>query len=343
MSPARTVLAIALAALAAGCGRPRPVLHVFTWADYIKPELVRRFEREHGCRVVIDTFDSNEALHAKLQAGARGYDVLTPSSYMAAVLRRQGRLRDLDHARLPNLRHVDPDHLRRAPDSEMVYSVPYMITATGIGWLAHRVPDAEPSWTLFDRSDLRGRMTLLNDMRETLGAALKLLGHSLNSTNEAELAAAADVVLRWKRNIAKFENEQYKSGLASEEFFVVHGYSGDIVQAMESNANIVFAVPREGAPMSCDDLVIPVDAPNPELAHAFINFLHDPAVAAENTEFIGYLCPNKDALPLLSEDTRSNPAIVVPAEVRDRCEFIADLGPALSLWTRAWDRIKGGQ
>jgi spermidine/putrescine transport system substrate-binding protein len=324
----------------AGCRARESELHVYTWADYIKPGVVARFEKQERCRVVIDTFDSNEAMYAKLKAGAGGYDVITPSSYMVQVMARQGMLLTLEHGQLPNLVNVDRTILAAMIDREMHHSVPYMLTITGLAYLRDRVPDFRPTWAMLDRRNLAGRMTMLNDMRETIGAALKFLGYSLNSTDEGELAKAREVVIRWKRNLAKLENEQYKTGLASGEFLLVHGYSGDILQVQNENREIVFAVPEEGASFASDDLVIPKAAGNVELAYRFINYLHDPAVAAENTEFLSYLCPNAASYPLLSEATRANPALFPSPAVRARCEVIVDLGPANALYTRAWDAIK---
>jgi spermidine/putrescine transport system substrate-binding protein len=196
---------------------------------------------------------------------------------------------------------------------------------------------------MLDRQDLKARMTMLNDMRETLGAALKFLGYSLNTTSEEELAKARDVVIRWKQNLAKFENEQYKTGLASGEFLLVHGYSGDIAQVQAENEDIEFALPAEGFSVSCDDMAIPANARNVKLAHAFINFLHDPAVAAENTDFIQYLCPNQASYALLSEEIRSNPVIFPPPEMRAKGEVIEDLGEHNAKYTKVWDEIKGAE
>jgi len=344
-----TATALASAALLAallgapGCGTSRPVLHIYTWADYINPEIVARFERENGCRVVIDTYDSNESMYAKLKAGGGGYDLLTPSSYMVSLMHAQGMLLKLDHARLPNLVHVDPAYLAKAIDKAMDHSVPYMVVNTVIAWLGSRVPDLVPSTEVFGRADLKGRMTLLNDMREMIGAGLKSRGYSINSRDPNELAEARDVVLGWKKNIAKFENEQYKTGLASGEFLVVQGYSGDILQVQKENPDVAFGVPREGTVISVDDLVIPDGAPQAGLAHAFINFLHDPAVAAENTTFLKYLCPNKDAYSLLPEDLRTNPGVFLDPEVRARSEIIHDLGGANALYTKVWDEIKSSR
>lgn len=326
-----------------GCKEAKPTLHIYTWADYVKPELIVGFEQKHNCQVIIDTFDSNETMYAKLKAGATGYDVLFPSSYMVKLLKQQNMLQDLDHSLLQNTRNVDPDYLASSMDRAMTYSVPYMLTTTGIAYLKSKIPTFEPSWAMFDRPELKGRVTMLNDMRETIGAALKYLGYSINSKDQAQLEQARDVVIRWKSNLAKFENEQYKTGLASGEFLLVHGYSGDIIQVMTENEDISFAVPREGTSMSCDDMVIPTEAKQVALAHAFINYMHDPAVAAENTEFTGYLCPNKAAYELMSEEIKSNPAIFIDAEVKAKSEIIDDLGDFLAVYTKIWDQIKAAK
>ncbi|MGD9613481.1 MAG: spermidine/putrescine ABC transporter substrate-binding protein [Kiritimatiellia bacterium] len=333
--------AVALAVLC-GCAEKKPTLHIYTWSDYVKPELVQRFEAENGCRVVIDTFDSNEAMYAKLKAGATGYDLLFPSSYMVQIMHDQGMLRKLDHALLPNRKNVDPAYLAMAVDREMDHSVPYTVTITCLGVLGSKVDNAEPSWAMFDRADLKGRMTLLNDHRETIGAALKFLGYSLNTLDPAELAAAKDVVLRWKKNVAKFENEQYKTGLASGEFLLTHGYSGDLMLVRSENADIQIAVPREGTALSFDDMVIPATARQVELAHKFIDFVLDPAVAAELTEYIYFLCPNAASYERLSAEIRSDPILFPPPDVVAKLEMIGDLGENNRAYTKLWDEIKAG-
>jgi len=321
----------------------QPALHLYTWADYFSEEEIERFEKAHDCEVVVDTFDSNEAMYAKIKAGATGYDLLVPSSYMLKTMQQEGMLEPIDKQLIPNLKHIDPAHLGIAMDKDMTYSVPYMTGGTGIGYLGSRVENLENTWAVFDRADLRGRMTLLNDMRETIGAALKFLGYSLNTTREAELKEARDVVIRWKKNIAKFENEQYKPGLASEEFLLVMGYSGDIAQVMEENEDIVFDVPREGISIFCDDFAIPKGAPNVKLAHAFIDFFHRPEVAAANIEYVYYLCPNTGAYELLSEEIRQDPVVFIDPAIKAKSEIIGDVGEALALYTKMWDEIKAAE
>ncbi|HTY61245.1 MAG TPA: spermidine/putrescine ABC transporter substrate-binding protein [Acidobacteriota bacterium] len=327
----------------AGCSRKTPELKIYTWADYFKPELLQRFERERGCKIIIDTFESNESMYAKIKAGATGYDLLTPSSYFVKIMAKQGYLQPLDHVQLPNLKHVDADYLKIAMDPQMHFSVPYMLTNTGIAYRKDRIKDFTPSWKMFNQAALKGRMTMLNDMRETIGAALKYLGYSLNSRNDRELEAARDVVISWKKNLAKFESEQYKGGIASGEFLLVHGYSGDLLQVRKENPEIDFVIPVEGTSISCDDLVIPKDSKQVRLAHAFINFIHDPDVAAENTNFLSFVCPNTPSYLKVDPVLRNNPAVFPAPDVKARCEVIDDLGADTAKYNRIWDQIKAAE
>lgn len=315
-------------------------LTVFTWADYLSEDAAAAFEKAHNCKLVIDTFDSNEAMIAKLESGATGYDILVPSSYAVKELDSKGLLQPLNHAKIPNLANIDKDYLSHALDPGMKVSAPYMMAPTCVAYLKSKLPAAEPSWSLYSRPETKGRATLLDDMREVLGAALKSLGHSLNSTNPAELEAATALAIQWKANIAKFENEQYKSGIASGEFHLVHGYAGDLIAAQEENGDIEIIIPREGASFPCDDLCIPKSAKNITLAHAFINHLCDAKIAAENMEWIGYRAPNSAAYANLSEDFRGSAILFPPAELFAKCESIEYLGDKLPLWTAAWEKVK---
>ncbi len=318
-------------------------LHLYTWADYISPDVVRKFEQQHGCKVVIDTFDSNESMFAKFKAGATGYDVVVPTAYMIQVMHAQGMLADLDHAKLPNLKNIDPAVLAKVTDKTMAHSVPYTFAFAAIAVRKDKIKDAEASWAMFDRSALAGRVTLLDDMRESIGAALKFLGHSLNTRDDAQLAAARDVLIRWKKNSARFDNEGYKAGIDSAEFQLVHGYSGDLFQVQLENPKVEILIPREGVTIGCDEMVIPKTAKQADLAHAFINFILDPAIAAENMEWMGYYCPNIPALEKVSPEFLKNPAITIPAELMAKCEVIEDLGPDLAKYSKIWDQVKAAR
>ena len=332
--------AAALAALG-GCAEKKPVLRIYTWSDYVKPALIQRFERENGCRVAIDTYDSNETMYDQLAAREKEpFDLLFPSSYMVKILRDQGRLQPLNPDWIPNRRNIDATYLAMAPDREMTYSVPYAVTITSLGYLGEKVKEFKPTWAMLDRPDLKGRMTMLDDYRETIGAALKFLGYSLNSTNDQELAAAKDVVLRWKKNLAGFQNENYGKGLASGDILLAHGYSGDLMAEQGENADLRIAVPEEGAALSFDDMVIPADAREIALAHKFIDFILDPRVAAEMTEFICYLCPNEVSYQYLAGEFRTHPILFPPPEVVEKLEMIGDLGPSQAKYEKIWQEIQ---
>ena len=328
--------------LLAGCGKPKKTLYVYNWSEYVDPELVAEFEQKNDCKVVIDIFNANEAMLAKIQAGSTGYDIIVPSSYMVKIMAEKGLLDKIDKSKIPTLKNIDPAYIATALDPKMEYGVPYMITFTGIAYNKKDVGDIEPSWSVLEnRTDLKGRITILDDMRETIGAALRYKGYRCNSTNENELAEARDVVIKWKANIAKFENEQYKNGIANGEFLLVHGYHGDIGQVQLEDDNIGFFLPKEGFLISCDEMVIPKDAKNKELAYQFISYIHEGEVAARNMVFTTYWCPNSAALAFMEDADKKS--IIPDSEDFKRGEVIDDLGDALKFYTRTWDEIKAAK
>jgi len=331
------------AVMLSGCSDPRPVLNIYNWADYMNPAILKKFEKQYNCRVVLDTFDSNEAMYAKLKAGAKGYDIIFPTSYMAGIMKEQGMLQPLNHALIPNLTNIDHKFLALTQDPQMEYGVPYLISVSGIGYNKARLGELAPTWELFGRPEVARRCTLLNDMRESIGAALKGLGYSLNTTSDKELAEARQVLIAWKRNIAKFEVEEAMRGLSSAEFLLVHAYNGDILQVMKENKDLAFMVPKEGTSIASDDMVIPATADQVELAHAFINFVHDPANSAENMEFVSYLSPNIEGQKLVSEKFRNNPAIFIDPAIIAKSEVIRDLGKDNDKYTRVWDAVKAAE
>lgn len=324
------------------CSRDRgtPSLTIYTWTDYLKPGVKKKFEESHDCKVIIETFESNEAMLSNLASGASGYDLLVPSSYAVQALKSRGKLQPLDHQKIPNLKNIDPDYLSKAVDPKMEVSVPYMAAPTCLAYLRSKVSDAKPSWNLFNRPDLKGHVSLLDARREVLGAALKALGYSLNSIDPLELSKAGDLVLEWKKNISGFENEKYKANLVSGESYLVQGYAGDLLKVADENGDIHVVVPEEGTAFNCDDLCIPKDAQNVSLAHQFIDFLCIPEIAAENMELIGFRAPNAAAYSHLTEDFRGSEVLFPPAEIFAKCEPVKYLGDHLPLWKKEWDRVK---
>lgn len=341
-----TASAVAIAtiacALISGCGPAKPALNVYMWSDYIDMDLVREFEKQNDCKVVIDIFDSNEFMYSKLKAGGTGYDVILPTTYMAKVMFDQNMLEKLDHSKLPNLKYINPKYLADlALDKKMEYSVPYMLGFTCVAYNKEKCGTLPETWDVFSNEKFAGKMTLLNDHRETIGAALFFLGKSMNDTNDADLAKAKEVLLKWKKNLAKFDNELYKVGIQSGEFLVVQGYSGDLFQVFAEAPNLTYMCPKEGISMSCDDWVIPATAKNKELAYKFINFLCDPKNAAKNMEFTCYSAPIPEARKYVSEENKNHPGMFLPDDLYKRGELIRDLGEDNAKFNALWDAIKG--
>ena len=331
----------------AGCGTPKPVLHICTWSDYIDGGVVRQFEEQNGCRVEVKTFDSNEKMYDRLKAGGSGFDIVTPSSYVIPVLQREKLVQPLDHAKIPNMRkNFDKSFAAMILDPSFTYNAPYMVTYTGLVYRKDKLPKglSPDTWDVFDSPALGGRASLLDDMRETIGAALKSLDCTLNTERQEELDKAVAVALKWRKNAPVLDNAQYKESIASGEWLIGHGYSSDAVQMMLKDPNVGFALPKEGFTIAFDEMVIPADAPQPELAHKFINFVYTPEVAKANIEGVCAPMPVKGAIKSLEPKLRS--LVEVDADTFRRGEVLQNLDDKPSvrdMYLKAWERIKAGK
>ena len=340
------------AAEAAGVTAPAGgELHIYTWSDYLAPEVKEGFEKGLGCRIVIDTFDSNEQMYAKLKAGGTGYDIITPTSYQIALMVREGLIGELDLSRVPNLSGFDPRFNALLISPSFSHNIPYASTYTGLVYLKDKMPEgADPdSWAILGNPALRGRITLLDDIRETLGAALMFKGYSINSDSPAELDEAVAQVREWRANIRKFDSESYKTEVPSGATFLGHGYSSDALQVIlgdeeegiEPRPDVVFGLPREGFTFAFDEMVLAANAPRPDLAYAFMNYIYDPEVALANLEYICALVPVKEAIKNIDEELA---ALILPdEETLSHAQIIRgfdDRPDVLELYNRAWDRVK---
>jgi spermidine/putrescine transport system permease protein len=345
-APPALVGLLVLGAPFALVGAPPPAaraLNLYIWSNYIAPETLARFEARHGVRVNVDLYDSNEALLAKLQAGNAGYDVVCPSDYSVQVLLAQGLLRPLDHSALPHFANVDARFLDQAYDAGNRHSVPYFWGTAGIAYDRRRVLGPVDSWQALWDPRYAGRILMLDDAREAIGAALKRRGLSLNTTDPRRLAAARDDLLRQKPLVRAYNSTNFEDVLLSGDVWLAHGWSGQFAKAMDQSPDIAYVVPREGATLFIDNLAIPADARSPELAHAFIDFTLEADVAAEICRTMRYSSPNRAALALLPAEIRGNPAVFPPPDVLQRLELIRDMGEATVLYDRLWTEVKASR
>jgi spermidine/putrescine transport system permease protein len=315
------------------------VLNLYIWSNYIAPETVHKFERRFGVRVNVDLYDTNEAMLAKIQTGNASYDVLCPSSYAVEVLLRQGLLKPLDHSALPHLSDIDPRFLDKEYDPGNRYSVPYFWGTAGIGYDKKRVPTPD-SWAVLWDPKYRGRVLMLDDPREGFGAALLLMGESVNTTDPAVLRKAQSLLIRQKPLVKTYNASNFEDVLLSRDVWVAHGWNGQIAKVMAVDPDLDFVIPKEGATYFVDNLVIPASAPHPGIAHQFIDWVLEPEVAAEICRTMRYSTPNKAAIPLLPDDIRKSRAIFPPEDVIERLHLIHDLGETTVLYERLWTEVK---
>jgi len=339
----------ALALLLEGCGRSRegdpapggdlgPIedrLHVYNWSDYIAPDTITGFEREFGVRVSYDTYESSEELLAKLQAGASGYDVVFPSTYIVAALVGTEIAMPLVTRYLPNLGNLAPFVRGLAHDPELTHTVPWLWGTTGIAYRADLVGAAPTSWGTFQDPRRRGKMTMLDDMRDVLGSWLRYRGRSLNSVVPAELEAAKRDAIAAKANLRAFVSAPVKSQLISGDVQLAQLWNGDAAQARREQPEIRFALPEEGGTLWIDSMVVPRSAPHKRAAHEFINYALRPEVGAAIAAATGYGTPNQAAMALLPDP------VPFPTERElARLEIQNDLGRASELWDRTWTEVK---
>jgi spermidine/putrescine transport system substrate-binding protein len=350
----RKLLFALLALVAQATPAGDDVLHLYNWNQYIAPETVQRFEKACSCQVKQAYFADNEELVAKLSAGAKGYDVMVPTSNYIQGMARAGWLQPLDKGKLPNLKNILPAYLNTEFDPGNTYSVPYAYTVTMLGYNDRKLKElgiAVDSWAvIFDPSTLekiKGRVTVLDSQSELMAAALKYLGYSANDRDLKHWEEAKQAILKAKPYWAAFKATGYIEALAAGNIWVVHGYSNDIfladlgAQQNKQKFRIRHALPKEGAVLALDAMVIHKNAPRPDLAHQFINFMLEGRNAADLTNMMGSGNPNKEAMRFVKPEIKAITAIFPDEQTAKKLEQLKDMTPQQRrTMNRIWTEIK---
>ncbi len=365
--------AAALVSLAACSGRgdggksgtvaaKEKVLHIYNWTDYIGQTTIADFEAKTGIKVTYDTYDSNEILETKLLTGNTGYDVVFPTSTIVGRMAKVGVFLKLDKARLPNLPNLDPEAMRQVAinDPGNVHTIVYMWGTTGIGYSPAMVKkvlgtDTIDSWSaVFDPATAsrlaKCGITMLDAPEDVIETAEIYLGGDPGNEDLGELAAAEELLTNVRPYVHAFDTTQHPSALASGEICVSLSWSGLMHQARARGASaatpveIAYVIPREGAPLYFDTVAIPADAPHPDNAHAFLNFLMEPEVIAEVTNDIGYANANSASLPFVDAVLRDDPSVYPSEAAREKLHVSRARSQEYSReLNRVWTRIKTGQ
>ena len=351
-----------LFALVAGAAYAEGVVNVYNWSDYIAEDTIANFESETGIKVVYDVFDSNEVLESKMLTGASGYDVVVPSIEFMARQIQAGVFSAVDKAALTNYGNLDENILGiiAVNDPDNTYGVPYMMFTTGIGYnvqaVAERIgEDKVGSWDMIFDPETAAKLAdcgiaVLDSPTEVVAPALNYLGLDPNSEDRSDLEKVTELLQSARPHIRYFHSSQYINDLANGDICVAIGYSGDVLQARDraseagQDFEVAYAIPKEGAQVGFDMLAIPDDAPNPENALKFIDYILEPKVAAAITNYVYFANPNTAATEFVEDAVQNDPGIYPPAEVSANLFSLTPRTPRFDRsLTRAWTTIKTGQ
>ncbi|MBU1190316.1 MAG: extracellular solute-binding protein [Gammaproteobacteria bacterium] len=319
---------------------------VYNWAEYIPEGVLEQFTEKTGIKVEYSTYDNNETMYAKLKLqNGKGYDIVVPSTYLVSRMRKEGLIQPIDHARLTNYKHLDPDLLDKPYDPGNQYSIPYLWGSTAIGVNSDDIdPASITGWADLWDEQWRGKLLLIDDMREVFHMAYKINGVSTNTTDPAQIEQAYEKLKTLMPNVLVFNADAPREPFLAGDVSLGMLWSGEASMAQEENAAIEYVYPSEGAGFWIDNFVIPAGAENVENAHKFLDFMLRPEVAKQAVEEIGYATPNLTARDLLDEETRNNPIIFPSADVVKAGEFQEDIGEeANALMNDYWEKLKSGQ
>ena len=318
-------------------------LNLFIWSEYIDPQIVQQFEKEFHCKVTLDVYEDAESMLAKIQGGGVSlYDVVVPPDHLVPVMVKLKLLAALRHENIPNLKNLDEKFAGPPYDRANQFTVAYQWGTVGVFLRKTDEQPVDPTWGLFfDRKLQPGSFVLIDSVRDSVGAALKYKGHSLNSTNLAQLKEARDLVLDAKRRSLGFEGSVgAKNRVLARSTRAAIVYSGEAVRAMAEDPGTTYFIPREGSQIWLDNLVVPAKAPHRDLAEKFINFILDARVGAQLSNFTLFATPNRAARQFIRPEVLNNPVIYPPPEIMTNLEFLEDLGAYTRLYDEIWTQIK---
>jgi spermidine/putrescine transport system substrate-binding protein len=317
-------------------------LYIYTQYGYTDDEILARFTKETGIKAVADVFDSNEAMLARLQAGGGGnYSVIYPSEYMVQNMVELGMLTQLDFSRITGMDRLFPRFLNPEYDPSNLHSLPMSWGTTGLIYNTKKLQEAPEDWSYLwqHQKQLSKRLTLLNDIREVIGATLRMLGYSYNSTDPHQIQEAYEKLMLLKPNIASFTTDTWRDQMLSGDLLIAMCYSSDANEVMQENEDLQYVLPKSGSSLWTDTIAIPKTAPNLEGAYAWINFMLQPDVAAQICERLSFATANKEAFNLLPSEVQHNQSLFPPESLLELCEGLAPVGDFSQVYDRYWTQL----
>lgn len=331
----------ALAGCSGGKTASKGEVNVYNWGEYIDMSVLDDFEKETGIKVNYQTYDSNETMYSKLSGGGASYDVVIPSDYMIARLIKEDMLEPLNFDNIPYFSDIDPQLKNPQYDPQNLYSVPYMWGLMGIIYNTTMVDKPVTSWgALFD-ADYSGNVLMIDNPRDAIGIALKYLGYSYNTTDEAQIQEAADFLIAHKSIYQGYVMDEIFGKLEGGNAAIGAYYYGDYLTMKENNPDLAFCLPEEGTNLYVDAMCIPKGAANKENAEAFINYMCSTEAGLKNCEEVWYSSPLLSVREQLDPEVSGDPYAYPTAEVRAKCETYTNLPDSiLDLYNSEWTRLK---
>jgi spermidine/putrescine transport system substrate-binding protein len=315
-------------------------LFIYNWPFYITDKVLADFQKETGISIINDNYSSNEELVAKLQAGASGYDLIFPSDYMVKTMINLNLLEELDYTGITNFNNIDDKFKKLYFDPHNKYSIPYLWGTTGIGYNSEEIKENITGWNALWNEKYKDRITMLDDIRSISHPPLKLLGYSINTTDEKHIEEAKKMLIKQKPLVKAYTSDTYVDFLKSGDVWLSHGYSGDVFQVIREKNIIKYVIPQEGSERWVDNMCIPKGARNKKTAELFINYLLKPEVIADVTNSTWYANPNKASSKFIKPEILNNKSIYPPQSILDKCEFQQDLVEANKLYEDMYNELK---
>jgi spermidine/putrescine transport system substrate-binding protein len=324
-----------------GSGPEEKQLNLYNWSDYVAKSTIPDFQKQTGIQVTQDYFSPNEGLLAKLQAGGTGYDVIVPSDYMVSIMIKSDILEPLDMSKIPNFKNVGENYRGLPYDPTNKYSVPYQWGTTGILYNKKELGELEPSWDPMWDSAYNGKIGMLNDERETPGAALYKLGYSVNTKDKDQLAEAETELKKQKPLLrGYFDSTQNRPSVINGDLLLGHVFSGDAFLALSSDKDLDYLIPEPAATRWTDNMAIPKGAEHPDNAHKFINYILGAKPGAALSNYTYYNTPNEAALPMIDNALKKLPGYQLGPRVFERLQIIEDVGAATRAYSNLFTAVK---
>jgi len=317
-------------------------LYVYNWGEYMEPEVLTMFEEETGIKVIYEEYDTNETMLPKIKSGAISYDLVFPSDYMVQRMIQEDLLAEINMDNIPNITNIDPLFLNREYDTTNTYSLPYMWGTVGILYNTDMVEEEVDSWDILWDEKYADSILMQNSVRDAFCVALKKLGYSLNTTKEAELDEATELLIAQKPLVQAYVVDQVRDKMIGNEAALAVIYSGEAIVTKEENEALEYIVPKEGSNLWIDAMVIPKNAKHKENAEKFINFLCRTDIGLLNVAYIGYSTPLFTTKAELDEELQNDPIAYPTDEIMKNCEVYTYLEPKVdAMYNEKWRKVLG--